>query len=729
MSIFKKSHLCGLIAIALVGCQSDESTTQEPVSVFVPYNVQELPKPNDGYGYDNDGTISGNGERGALLALHGEEYYQDYNNSYSALDGWGLCAEPILIPLQSINSDKRFPLDSNSLQGNVVLMDDSGKEISTQISADGSNIKIECEASLKPSQLYYVVVTDAVKTEFGEPLQADDSFTDIIYGLASKKENQDLQEQILKAITLYKETDKGTGNPVYAAQFKTQSAYTTLDAMRTNHVYENTSFISPKLTAFQDNDEKYDLYKSTLKLPFYLPFTESREVECRLSEFDPIESCPPLYEWMKTASGGFPTAADPLPEVVETQSITTDIYTPANWDGVSQLPTVVFIHGVTADKSAASLMARDYTEKGYAVVAIDMPYHGERVRYATSIAPSNQDENEISARANKSFFINIDSPLALRSNLQQSVSDFLGLRYALNDAPWVKKDQIHLVGHSLGGIMSVMVSEFSQVSADFHDNSDFSFNTVNFVVPGQGLTNLVLSSQTLGPEMSEAVKKSPDVQRSIAETVIPDACTSESTNQTCIEALREFVAESEENAITVSQLEDDIFDLIVTDLKQGVQMTIDSSDPASFTSRQVKYQQPTLLIEAVGTCGETCEVNKDYVPDSVVPNSAPDNIRTGSDPLIEALGLTLITGTEGNSDKTRGVIRATTGGHGTYLFPYEGTMDESGLPSLPGPKELTYVWSATKTQQIAVASMVITDGHAIEIDKEIHIETEVADHE
>jgi pimeloyl-ACP methyl ester carboxylesterase len=693
------------------------------VSVFVPYNVQELPKPNDGYGYDNDGTITGSGERQALLALNGEEYYQDYNNSYSAIDGWGLCAEPILIPLQSINSDKRFPLDANSLQGNVVLMDDSGQEINTQISADGSNIKIECEASLKPNQLYYVVVTDAVKTEFGEPLQADDSFTDILYGLAplNSNQNQDLQEQILTAISLY----TGKGNPVYAAQFKTQSAYSTLDAMRSNHSSIGTKFTN-SLKIVEDNNTKYDLYKTELSIPFYLPFTEDREVECSINEYEPIESCPPLYEWMKTSTGGFPTVTDPLPEMVEFQTVTADVYTPPRWkrstelEASSPLPIVVFIHGVTADKSAASLMARDYTEKGYAVVAIDMPYHGERVRFDT-------ENNEISARANKSFFINIDSPLALRSNLQQSVSDFLGLRYALNEASWVDKDRIHLVGHSLGGIMSVMVSEFSQ------NHPKFAFNTVNFVVPGQGLTNLVLSSQTLGPEMSEAVKKSPDVQRSIAETVIPDVCTPDASNQVCIEALREFVAASEENAITVSQLEDDIFDLIVTDLKQGVQMTIDGSEPASFTSRQVANQQPTLLLAAVGSCGETCDVGEDYVPDSVVPNSAPDNIRTGTDPLIKALGLTQIVGSTPvpfqSLEQTRGVIRATTGGHGTYMFPYEGTMDESGLPGLPDNGELSYVWDATNTQQVAVASMVVTDGHAIEIDNDEHIETEVADNE
>ena len=115
----------------------------------------------------------------------------------------------------------------------------------------------------------------------------------------------------------------------------------------------------------------------------------------------------------------------------------------------------------------------------------------------------------------------------------------------------------------------------------------------------------------------------------------------EATNQQeCIEALRDFVALStSDNALLVSQLEDDIFDLVVTDLKQGVQATIDSADPASFISRQVAAEQPTLLLAAVGDCGETCDVGVDYVPDSVIPNTAPGNIRTGTEPLITALGL------------------------------------------------------------------------------------------
>ncbi|WP_146447085.1 lipase [Vibrio cyclitrophicus] len=721
---FNKPYICGLITLALLGCQSEDST-QEAVSVLVPYNINELPKPNDGYGYDDDGTISGVGEHAVTMSSKNDAYYQDYNNSYAALDGWGLCAEPILIPLQSVNSDKRYPLNNETLAGNVVLIDDlTGEEVVTQISADGSNIIIQCESGLKEGTTYSIVVTDGVKTEFNEPLKADASFDELIYSdvpLNNEKEEV-LQDQVLSAIESYYALYPEKGIPVYAAQFKTQSSYSSLDAMKRNHLQYGSSFTQEEPVIVEEK-RGYNLYTKVLKIPSYLPFTKEREAECIVDEFDPKENCPPLYEWITNTSGSFPTAENPMPQKTEDLEVTADIYVPKefNWNSFIELPVAIFIHGVTAERGTASLMVAEYTDKGYAVVAIDMPYHGERIRY-----DSSPEHVEISARANKAFFINIDSPLALRSNLQQSVSDFLGLRYALSQERWVDNNNVHLIGQSLGGIMSVMVSEFSQASPDFRSdtNSNFEFNTVNFVVPGQGLTNLVLSSQTLGPEMSEGVKKSPDVQRGIAETVIPDTCITEATNQQCIEALRDFVALSTDNALLVSQLEDDIFDLVVTDLKQGVQATIDSADPASFISRQVAAEQPTLLLAAVGDCGETCDVGVDYVPDSVIPNTAPGNIRTGTEPLITALGLDPITGTSENINEKRGAVRTTTGGHGTYLFPYEGPVDENGLPGTPG-ENMSDVREAVDTQQIAVASMVMSDGAVVVINNEDHIETEV----
>ncbi|MCW8336618.1 alpha/beta hydrolase family protein, partial [Vibrio paucivorans] len=486
-------------------------------------------------------------------------------------------------------------------------------------------------------------------------------------------------------------------------------AYAPLLAMRENHRVETT--IKKGLVIVDDKKRNYDLFTTTLTLPFYIPFTEDREDQCIIDEFDPKPACPALYEWMTTSSGAFPNHADPLPQKHESEKVEVNVYTPHDWDRRSKLPIVIFVHGVTGKKDDASLMAKDYTENGFAVLSIDMPYHGTRVRH-------DANNVEISARENKSFFINIDSPLALRSNLQQSVSDFLGLRYALKDLPWADAQDVHLVGLSLGGIMSVMISEFSQ------NDADVSFKTVNFVVPGQGLTNLTLSSQTLGPEMSEAVKKSPDVQRSIAETVIPNTCTSSATNQECIEALREFVEVSGENMTTVKQLEDDIYSLIEPSLLQGVQTTIDSADPASFTTEQTANLQPTLLIEAVGNCGSTCEVGE-YLPDTVVPNSAPNNIRTGTNPLIRALELDSITKEYTPSLSTRGVIRTTTGGHGTFLFPYEGPMDETGLPGFPEGDTMDYVRDATDIQQVAVASMVRSNNHLVTVKNTEHIETEV----
>lgn len=722
MKDFNKPYICGLITLALLGCQSEDSA-QDAVLILVPYNINELPKPNDGYGYDEDGTISGVGEDVVVMSSTNDAYYQDYNNSYAALDGWGLCAEPILIPLKSVNSDKRYPLNNETLAGNVVLIDEiTGDEVDTQISADGSNIIIQCESGLKEGTTYSIVVTDGVKTEFNEPLKADASFDELIYSdvpLNNEKEEV-LQDQVLSAIESYYALYPEKGIPVYAAQFKTQSSYSSLDAMKRNHLQYGSSFTQEEPVIVEEK-RGYNLYTKVLKIPSYLPFTKEREAECIVDEFDPKENCPPLYEWITNTSGSFPTAENPMPQKTEDLEMTADIYVPKefNWNSFIELPVAIFIHGVTAERGTASLMAAEYTDKGYAVVAIDMPYHGERIRY-----DSSPEHVEISARANKAFFINIDSPLALRSNLQQSVSDFLGLRYALSQEGWVDNNNVHLIGQSLGGIMSVMVSEFSQASRALTANSDFTFNTVNFVVPGQGLTNLVLSSQTLGPEMSEGVKKSPDVQRGIAETVIPDTCTTEATNQQCIEALRDFVALSTDNALLVSQLEDDIFDLVVTDLKQGVQATIDSADPASFISRQVAAEQPTLLLAAVGDCGETCDVGVDYVPDSVIPNTAPGNIRTGTEPLITALGLDPITGTSENINEKRGAVRTTTGGHGTYLFPYEGPADENGLPGTPG-ENMSDVREAVDTQQIAVASMVMSDGAVVVINNEDHIETEV----
>lgn len=60
------------------------------------------------------------------------------------------------------------------------------------------------------------------------------------------------------------------------------------------------------------------------------------------------------------------------------------------------------------------------------------------------------------------------------------------------------------------------------------------------------------------------------------------------------------------------------------------------------------------------------------------------------------------------------------------MFPYEGPMDETGLPSLPTGEVMDFVRDATKTQQEMVAYMVDTDGVKVGITNLEHVQTQVA---
>jgi len=722
MKLINMRRYTGILisCLTISACQSDEESHQAPIDMYVPFSISALPMPNDGYGYDDDLTISLPGEDD-VTGVDRENFYRSSDTVYAALDGWGLCTEPLQIPIASLNSNERYPLNPNTLATNVILIKENGTPVETNISSTSEHIQIECAATLTENSTYFLLVNNQIETSDGTQLQADPAFTDLLMPdiepatLTEQEQLVQTQIQAAKAAA----GSSISGEIVYAAQFSTQSSHAISDSIIENN---KSAFLWPLVpNKVGGNRSKYDTYTARLTLPFYLPFTEDYSENCLVDEFDPIASCPELYQWMRPEgdSDGHLTRDNSLPGSVPL-TITVDVYTPTDWEknGKARLPVVQFIHGVTANKGTASLMAQDYTDENYIVVAIDMPYHGERIMH-------DREGNQIGAEINKADFINISSPLTLRGNLNQAVSDNLSLRNALIAAEWADEDNTHLIGHSLGGIVAVMVSEMSQATIEpLVRTVDLSYKTVNFAVPGQGLVNLVLTSDMLGPETEESVKKSPDIQRGIAETVIPEQCDSNRTNEECILALRAFSAESPHNAGVVTQLENDIYTLILPSFKQGIQTSVDSADPANFIRRQVVNQQPTLLIEAVGTCGDTCEVGE-YMPDYVVPNNSPINALTGTDPLITALALDDIrddtTGGTGINGTIRGVIRATTGGHGTYLFAYEGPMDESGAP---GTSELGKVRTATETQQIAVRSMIFSDGIDIEIDDHTNIEIE-----
>lgn len=742
-------------AFILAGCDGEESTT-ENIAVEVPFTSNSIPMPNDGYGYDEDGSISLPNEPSSIQSYSTSEeyeaYYQSFETSFAAVDGWGLCVEPIEIPLDSVNSGQVPAIDSSSLEGNVLLLDSSGNEIDgTKLTSDGRQLTIQCGAALQPGTPYYLAVTNGVKTTQGTPLQPSSGFTQLLNTDPSELDEHEqwLQTTTQEAVDLY----HTTGNQhslVYASKFTTQNSYSVIDNVIKQTLADTPEILwdevkhDPKGDPRNPPAERHVVVSAHLKSNNYLPLTQENATEekCKLDIYDPVASCPSMYKWM-TGTHGEHLTSEYFTNTVATEKITlqndestlipVDFYLPYIKGQTDTLATaiqyirdtsnkaVIFIHGITGSKDDASLVAKKYVTggKNFVFAAIDMPYHGARIvcdssNYSDETTLKYCDSGKpISARADKSYFINITSPLALRSNIHQSISDFIGLRASLNFGDSQADRETHLIGVSLGGIMSVMTTEATYGQYGYPIR-ELKLTTSNYAVPGQGLVNLTMSSLTLGEEMEESIKKSSDVQRAIAETLIPNLCTSETSNEECITQLN---SHSDQLQDSIEMLEDEIYAALIPVLKQGVQQTIDGSDPATKISRQLNAHQPTLLLEAVGDCGSECEIGE-YMPDTVVPNNADNNVMTGTDPLISALGLDPILESTSNANGIRGVIKATVGGHGTFLFPYEGPMDESGLPST---ENLGDVESSRQTQQEAVLEMIQTKGKDITLNDDDYI--------
>lgn len=83
-------------------------------------------------------------------------------------------------------------------------------------------------------------------------------------------------------------------------------------------------------------------------------------------------------------------------------------------------PVVIYEHGITSQKETVIALAGTLTAQGYAVIAIDLPLHGQnQVTGHTAGAQWGQD------------FMAIGAPLAGRTNLQQAVVNLTRLEFVL----------------------------------------------------------------------------------------------------------------------------------------------------------------------------------------------------------------------------------------------------------------------------------------------------------
>lgn len=151
---------------------------------------------------------------------------------------------------------------------------------------------------------------------------------------------------------------------------------------------------------------------------------------------------------------------------------------------VSSLRLVIFQHGLGAERSTMFSVADALCAEGWAVAAIDIPYHGMRAGLDTSVLdrshnfgtePGPDLFGEIGGDAVYLGFVGASDtegelspfhPFYVRDVLRQSVADLMGLVHVLDDGDWTvveaeggptglgfSDEPLGFVGVSLGGIV------------------------------------------------------------------------------------------------------------------------------------------------------------------------------------------------------------------------------------------------------------------------------------
>jgi hypothetical protein len=208
---------------------------------------------------------------------------------------------------------------------------------------------------------------------------------------------------------------------------------------------------------------------------------------------------------------------------------------------------VIFQHGITGQKEQVIAAASSLTAAGYAVIAIDLPLHGELAIQShkgtgvgSALIPGVSPPTTFGALWGQDFMA-VGAPLATRSNIQQAAFNLNRLEIAvktgglalagLASAP---PTEIKYVGISLGSIVGAYYLAGNTANGAFPTATDMK----GFLsVPGGRTAYLIQNSPAFGPSVDAGlaakgiVKNSPtyhnffQVTQSVVDPVDPATMT------------------------------------------------------------------------------------------------------------------------------------------------------------------------------------------------------------
>ncbi|EJL6675081.1 lipase [Vibrio cholerae] len=350
------------------------------------------------------------------------------------------------------------------------------------------------------------------------------------------------------------------------------------------------------------------------------------------------------------------TRYSPVPKVKSVQDVPFLLFTPA---GAAPTDIVIYQHGVTSAKENAYAFAKNLVDKGLAVIAIDLPLHGER-----SLDSSR------SANSDPLAYINLTYLAVARDNLRQSILDVLGLRAALTlsqplftGTPLSNinvrngSTKVRMLGHSLGGIVGTSaVAESNKTLGSTLANALYSFSGAAIQNSGGQISNLLLGSAFFGPKIKHNVA----LNASTEYKGFADAQCASLDDSACYNLFTALATQEQLAQVTSG------FQMF----SYAAQTLLDTIDPYSVVSTKLNNGGLTTSLYFSEVDGDSVVPNKVSNPTGSLVYLSPQF--AGTEPLATLLGLTTVNAGQPAPNASKSFVQFnSTAKHSTFVAPQD----------------------------------------------------------
>ncbi|HGS4480765.1 TPA: VolA/Pla-1 family phospholipase [Vibrio cholerae] len=350
------------------------------------------------------------------------------------------------------------------------------------------------------------------------------------------------------------------------------------------------------------------------------------------------------------------TRYSPVPKVKSVQDVPFLLFTPA---GAAPTDIVIYQHGVTSAKENAYAFAKNLVDKGLAVIAIDLPLHGER-----SLDSSR------SANSDPLAYINLTYLAVARDNLRQSILDVLGLRAALTlsqplftGTPLSNinvrngSTKVRMLGHSLGGIVGTSaVAESNKTLGSTLANALYSFSGAAIQNSGGQISNLLLGSAFFGPKIKHNVA----LNASTEYKGFADAQCASLDDSACYNLFTALATQEQLAQVTSG------FQMF----SYAAQTLLDTIDPYSVVSTKLNNGGLTTSLYFSEVDGDSVVPNKVSNPTGSLVYLSPQF--AGTEPLATLLGLTTVNAGQTAPNASKSFVQFnSTAKHSTFVAPQD----------------------------------------------------------